>query len=225
MSEKVQKPGIYMFNSVQTHPKSRHRITRRIQFTFRLLFVKRRFKGDTSETSFRSLCKMAFLAPRTGHISRYSCPFDLVPSRIDSCKCPIQNRGLGSQYILLTQNPKKWPCFWPKKSPKPPKKKRSKRVKNVPKRCQIDATTMAKSFQSDTKMAQKWSKITPKSPYVGPILVPKVPETTRMSRKGAKKGQNGPETSWHVQKCPKKTLEFHLRHRQAHTIYIRIGFC
>ena len=56
--------------------------TGHIQFTS--IFVKWRFKGDTSETSFRSLCEMAFWHQRTGHISGYSCPFDLVPSRIDS---------------------------------------------------------------------------------------------------------------------------------------------
>ena len=37
---------------------------------------------------------MAFLAPRTGHISSYLCPIDLVP-RIDSYDCPIQEMVLG----------------------------------------------------------------------------------------------------------------------------------
>ena len=91
---------VAMCNSVQEHSKSTYGITRHLQFTYRSIFVKCRFKGDMSETSFRSLCKMAFLAPRTGHISSYSCPFDLVPSRIDSPKCPFQNRVLGFQYIL-----------------------------------------------------------------------------------------------------------------------------
>ena len=98
--QKWSRNQVGMFNIVQRHSKSTYGTTRHIPFTYRLIFVKCRFKGDTSETSFRSLCKMAFLAPRTGHISSYSCPFDLVPSRIDSSKCPLQNRVLGFQYIF-----------------------------------------------------------------------------------------------------------------------------
>ena len=82
-----------MFNSVQRHSKSTYGTTGHIQFTYRSVFVKCQFKGDTSKTGFRSLCKIAFLAPRTGHTSSYSCPFALVPSPIDSSKCPLQNRG------------------------------------------------------------------------------------------------------------------------------------
>ena len=98
--QKWSRNQVGMFKSVQRHSKSTYGTTRHIPFTYRSIFVKCRFKGDTSETSFRSLCKMAFLAPRTGHISSYSCPFDLVPSRIDSSKCPLQNRVLGFQYIF-----------------------------------------------------------------------------------------------------------------------------
>ena len=93
-----------MFNSVQEHSKSTYGTTRHTQFTYNLIFVKCRFKGDTSETRFRSLCKMAFWAPTTGRISSCSCPFDLVPSRINSPKCPLQNRVLRFQYTF----------FWPK---------------------------------------------------------------------------------------------------------------
>ena len=88
-----------------------------------------RFKGDTSETRFQSLCKMTFLAPRTGHIWKYSCPFDLVSSRIDSYKCPLQNKVLGFQYIFFTQHHPKMTDFLPKKA-----QKRPKRVETAPKR-------------------------------------------------------------------------------------------
>ena len=49
-----------MFNSVQKSPESRYRATRHIQFTLRSISVKYRFEGGANETSFRSLCKMAF---------------------------------------------------------------------------------------------------------------------------------------------------------------------
>ena len=71
--QKWSRNQVDMFTSVQEHSKSTYGTTRHIPFTYRLIFVKCRFKGDTNETSFRSLCKMAFLAPRMGHISSYSC--------------------------------------------------------------------------------------------------------------------------------------------------------
>ena len=131
-----------MFNSVQEHSKSTYGTTRHIQLTYRLIFVKCRCKGDASETSFRSLCTMAFLAARTGHISSYSCPFDLVPSRTDSSKCPLQNRVLGFQYILAP-NPQN-DRFWPKKARKTPTK-----VKNAPKRPNNGVEMTPKRCQND----------------------------------------------------------------------------
>ena len=49
-----------MINSVQEHSKSTYGATRHMQFAYGSIFVKCRFKGDASETSFRSRCKMAF---------------------------------------------------------------------------------------------------------------------------------------------------------------------
>ena len=107
-------------------------------------------KGDTSETSFQPLCKMAFLAPRMGHISSYSCPFDLVPSRIDSSKCPFQNGVLRSQCTFLTQNPPKMTRFWPKKAQSRPKasKMHQNGSKMMPK-------TMLTQPQNDPKVTPK----------------------------------------------------------------------
>ena len=51
-----------MFTSVCEYPTSRHCTTWLTQFIHRSILVKCRFKGDTSETSFWSLCKMAILA-------------------------------------------------------------------------------------------------------------------------------------------------------------------
>ena len=126
--ERVRKSPetLCMFNSVQKHPNPRYRTTRDTPFIYRLYTVhihKCRVKGDTSEPRFRSVCKMAFLAPRTRHISSYSCPFDLVPSRIESPKCSLQNRVLGFQYSSpppekkTSQNDR----FWPKKPKNCPK--------------------------------------------------------------------------------------------------------
>ena len=103
-------------------------------------FCKCRFKEDTSETSFRSLCKMAFLATRTGHISSYSCPFDVVFSRIDSYKCPIQKMVSGFQYIFLPET-LKMTGFCPKKALKNAqkgKKRAHKGPQKMLKRCQND---------------------------------------------------------------------------------------
>ena len=60
--QKWSKNQLDMFNNVYKHPESRYRATKHMQFPYRLILVKCRFKGDISETSFRSLCKMAFLA-------------------------------------------------------------------------------------------------------------------------------------------------------------------
>ena len=146
-----------MFNSVQEHSKSTYGSTRHMQFAYRLIFVRCRFKGNTNETSFRSPWKMGFLAPRTGHISSYS-------SRIDSPECPLQNRVLGFQYFFLDPKPPKMTGFCPKRAQKPPQK-RSKmhqkgptkrpqngvkmRKKTTPKCCQNDATMMRKQCQND----------------------------------------------------------------------------
>ena len=142
--------------------------TRHTQFTYRLIFVKCRFKGDASETSFRPCVKWPFLASRTGRISSYSCPVELVSSRIDSSKCPLQDRGLGSHKVFDTTPP---PLFfwggmtlfvldWPQKRPK-----------NGPKSFAFSASfclillstsqNITKKSQNDRnngpKMAQKWS--------------------------------------------------------------------
>ena len=53
-----------------------------------------KFREIWAKKSFRFLCKMAVLAPKVGHISRYSCPFDLI-SPVDSSKCPLKNNVLG----------------------------------------------------------------------------------------------------------------------------------
>ena len=82
-----------MFNNVEEHSESTYGTTRHIQLAYGSIVVKCRSEGDTSETNFRSLCKMALLAPRTGHKSSYSHPLDLVSSRIDSPKCPLQKKG------------------------------------------------------------------------------------------------------------------------------------
>ena len=59
--EMVQRPGRH----VQQCPKNTRNLLKvllgtYIHAAYRSIFVKCRFKGDTSETSFRSLCKMAF---------------------------------------------------------------------------------------------------------------------------------------------------------------------
>ena len=76
-SQKWSRNRVGVFNSVQEHSKSTYDTTRHIPFTYGCIFVKSRFKGDTSETSFQSLCEMAFFGIKTGHILSYSCPFDL----------------------------------------------------------------------------------------------------------------------------------------------------
>ena len=92
MSKKVQKPGRYVQYCPKTkRPKSRYLTTRHIQFTFRLIFMKYRFAGDTSERSFRSLCKMAFFGTKNGPYLELFGPFELVASRIDGSNCPLQN--------------------------------------------------------------------------------------------------------------------------------------
>ena len=114
------------------------------------------------ETSFRSPCKMAFLAPRTGYNTSCSCPFDLVPTRIDSAECPLQNTVLGSQYIFdpkLLQNDR----FLSKKGSSNAQK-RSEAHQNSPKmnpkRCQNDPQVTPKWTRIDPKMVQNHPKIT-----------------------------------------------------------------
>ena len=55
-----------MFNSVQEHLKSTYGTTRHRQFTYGSIFVNCRFKEDTSETSFRSLCKNGIFGNKNG---------------------------------------------------------------------------------------------------------------------------------------------------------------
>ena len=129
---------------------------------------------------------MTFLAPRTGHISRYSCPFDLVPSRINSCKCPLQNRGFRvSVHFFFFTKKTEMACFWPKRAQNRPKcsethqngpimmpKQPQTDAKTAPKRPQSDAGTMPNWSQSDTKMTPKCIKNGSKSPQHDSILVP-----------------------------------------------------
>ena len=83
-----------------------------------------------------------FLAARTGHNWSYSSPFGLVPSRIDSSKCPLENRVLGFQYIFLwhktLQNDLKRPKNLPKGS-----NTYQNDPKMMPKRCQNGGNTWA----------------------------------------------------------------------------------
>ena len=177
------------------------------------------------------MCKMAFLAPRTGHISSYSCPFDLVPSRIDSPECPLQNRVLWFQYFFLTQNPPKWPVFALKR----PKKKTPKWVKNAPKRPEIQFKKMPKWSQkwcrNDAKMIPKWPHVTPIDPKKWSKITlfwsqdgPKRtlwPQIGSKWLKGVKKVQKWPTT---VQKSSRpsssriKTLKIHSGYFQTHPL-------
>ena len=144
---------------------------------------------------------MACLATRTGHISSYSCPFDLVSSWINRSKCPLQNRVLGSQhtfFFFLPKNPQNH-RFWPKNAQTPPKwlkntpkrpqnvaKPMGKRHKNAPTWCQIDPKVTLKWPQNDPKMVQNhhrntpfWSKSSPKMArynLIGSIMAHKRPK-------------------------------------------------
>ena len=144
-SKMVHKPGRH----VQKCPRALeiHVPYYQARAVYIQIFVKCRFKGDTSQTSFRSLCKMALLAPRTGHISSYSCPFDLVPSRIGGLKCPLQNRV--SIHFWLNPPQKKDPFFAKKKSPNTPQKVKEKRTKKARKWVQKDTKTTPKWCQND----------------------------------------------------------------------------
>ena len=100
--------------SVQRRSKSTYGTTRHMQFTYRSIFVKCRFTKDTSETSFRSLCKMAFLAPR----------------RTKKAQKGLKMKSKGSK--MKAKKAQKWS----KKSPKRPQKglrMGSKRHQNDPK--------------------------------------------------------------------------------------------
>ena len=180
-----------MFNRVRKHPKCTYCTTGHIQFTYESTFVKCRFKGNTSETTFRSQCQMVFLAPRTGHISSYSCLFNLVPSRIDSSKRSNQKGFLQSQYI---SPPSKWPVFGVRK-PKRNRLKGSKTQQNdpkmMPKRCRNDAKTMPKWCQNDAKTILKWpwidtQKNGPKMPHIAPAHI-----GSKMALKWTKKVKSG----------------------------------
>ena len=105
---------------------------------------------------------MAFLARRTGHISSYSCPFDLVSSRIDSANCPLQNRVFGVQYIFWPKTPKMTVFFAVKRSEKRPKMAQ-KRTKKARKSVQNDDKTTPKWCQNDVKMIPKWPQNDPRS--------------------------------------------------------------
>ena len=59
-----------------------------IQIDFCKVSIERRYER---KQGFDSYVKWPFLAPRRGHISSYSCPCALVPSRIDSPKRSPQN--------------------------------------------------------------------------------------------------------------------------------------
>ena len=156
-----------------------------------------------------------FLAPRTGHIWSYSCPFDLVPSRIDSAECPLQNRVLGFEYIFFfNPNLPKMTSFCPEKAPKGPKG--SKTHRKGPKWCRNDA-----------KMTRKWPQNDPGST---PKMVHNDPQMTlfwshfwvpkwfkKCQRRPVKRPQKVPKTvnnGRHVQKCP-RALEIHLRYHRV----------
>ena len=90
---------------------------------------------------FDSHVKWPFLAPRTGNISSYSCPFALVPSRIDSPKCPIPEIVIGFiAFFIYPKAPTMRSFFLGLKRPK----NRPKMVESVPRG--------PKRYQSDAKM-------------------------------------------------------------------------
>ena len=134
--ETVQKPGRqHVPRALKIHLRYHQAHTVHIQIDF----CKVSIKGDTSETSFRFQCKIAFLAPRTSHVSNSARLFDLVPSRIDSSKCLLQNKVLAYPHIFLAHQMTQMAHFSLKRP-----KNRQKVVKNTPKRPKNHAKIIAK---------------------------------------------------------------------------------
>ena len=154
---KWSRNPVGMFNRVQKHSKSTYDTTRHIQFTYRLSFVKCRFIGDTSETSFDPYAKWPFWQQERA-ITR----------------APHQIRILGFQYIFWPQNPPKWPVCGLKRHKR--FKRHQKDPKMSSKRCQNDPPPKKKWCQNDPKVTPKMTpkrcqndpKVTPKRPRIDP---------------------------------------------------------
>ena len=112
---------------------------------------------------------MAFLAPRTGHILSYSCPFVLVSSRTDSSIA----LSVLFKLVFFTLPPKMTVFFWPKKAQKPPKTVKKK--KQAPESAENEFKTMPKRT---TQRCQNDPKVTPKRPRVDPKMVQNHPKMT-----------------------------------------------
>ena len=162
VSEKVQKSGRHVQQCLKALSISLPYYHAHIGCICRSIFLNFQFKRDSSENSFRSLCKIAFWHQELA-ISRATCV------RLTWCffHGSIALSVLFKIWVygfaaLFDTNPSKWHVFGLKR----PKNKTPKRTENAPQRNENDAEMIPPWHQNDPRCTKQWCKITRKWPIL-----------------------------------------------------------